>query len=304
MSAARQHLQAIRRVDSDFMWGYDISLLVAVPAEVLAPEGAMALIRRHSGSQELTELGAGWVLVTPPDGGPEYYWHRPSSATQFECPWCPQMVSIEPSSMETVSQLFDAIGAHIGAEIPASWEIVFAGAALPENDLLSKHFPERYDDGNDGSASNATFFCHMEDVEASRRAAMETNLQLIRVVSRFKALGKQTRESMVSSIAVHRTARTRAVTQTELLCACEDTLDAELAEVESKIAALEAAGAAQTPRPAALEAVLEPSSAEQPEPEPEPGPEPEPEPGPEVQTQREASASLAARGRATREAAR
>lgn len=295
MSAARQQLKAIRRVDSDFMWGYDISLQVEVPAEVLAPEGAMSLIRWHGGSrqQELTELGAEWVLVTPPDGGPDYYWHRPSTTTQFECPWAAQLIEIEPSSMETVSQLFDAIGAQVGAEIGANWEIVFAGSPMPEHHLLSNYFPERYEDGKDGSASTATFFCHMEDVEASRRAAMETNLQLIRVVARFKALGKQARESMVSSIAEHRTARTRAVTQTELIRACVDTLDAELVEVETAIAAIEAG---RTPRPAALETAPEPAfSGEL---------KAEPEPEAEAQMQREASASLAARGRATREAAR
>jgi hypothetical protein len=188
MSAARQRPNILSRVHSDYMWGYTVPMLVAVPAEVLAPAGALDLIKKHSGGEGMTELGADWVLVTPPDGGDAYYWHRPSSVTQYECPWSAQIVRIEPSSVETVLQAFDAISAELGVDIADNYALMYTDQPLPENDLLATHFPERYDDGVDGSQSNACFFCHLEDREASRQTTLEMNLQMIRVISRFKAL--------------------------------------------------------------------------------------------------------------------
>ena len=75
------------------MWGYSVPLLVAVPADVVAPPGALAAIEKHTG-EGLTELCEDWVLVTASDDSGVYYWHRPSNATQYECPWVSQLVDM------------------------------------------------------------------------------------------------------------------------------------------------------------------------------------------------------------------
>jgi hypothetical protein len=258
------------RVHSGYVWGYSVALVVSVPAEATAPPGALDAIEQHDG-EELTELDTDWALVTPPDGSDSYYWHRPSSATQYECPWVSRTVAIEASSTDTVFQTLDAISEKMGAEVGENYALVYAGSPLPESDLLSAHFPEQDDDGVDGSllGKAASFYCHLQDVEAARQAKVQANIQLIHAISRFKALGKQAREGMVDSMATHRAARVRAVTRTEILREYDASCDRELQEVEQQIAELEAgqtAGGADASISAAQET--------------EPWPEPEPAPGP------------------------
>ena len=274
------------RVHSAYTWGYSVSLVVAVPAEVTAPPGALDAIRKHSGDVDsLAELGGDWVLVTPSDGSDAYYWHRSSNVTQYECPWNSQNVSIEASSTDTVFQALDAIAEELGVEVGENYALVYADSPLPESDLLSAHFPEQHDDGSEGSllGKAVSFYCHLQDVEAARQAKVQANIQLIHAISRFKALGKQAREGMVETMATHRAARVRAVTRTEILREYDASCDRELQEVEQQIAALEAgrvAGDADTSTPAL---------------EPEPSPEPEPAPMPAPKTAAELIALRAAR---------
>ncbi len=256
---------------SGYAWGYSVALVVSVPAEVTAPPGALDAIKRHNG-EELTELGADWTLVTPSDGGDPYYWHRPSNATQYECPWATRAVTIEASSTDTVFQTLDAISEELGVEVGENYALVYADSPLPESDLLSVHFPEQDDDGVGGSllGKAVSFHCHLKDVELARQAKVQANIQLIHAISRFKALGKQAQEGMVESMATHRAARVRAVTRTEILREYDASCDRELQEVEQQIAELEAG---QTAGGADI-SISEP----EPELEPEPSPAPESEP--------------------------
>lgn len=272
------------RVHSAYTWGYSVSLVVAVPAEVTAPPGALDAIRKHSGEGDrLTELGGDWVLVAPSDGSDAYYWHRSSDVTQYECPWESRNVSIEASSTDTVFQALDAIAEELGVEVGENYALVYADSPLPESDLLSAHFPEQHDDGSDGSllGKAVSFYCHLEDVEAARVAKVQANIQLIHAISRFKALGKQAREGMAETMATHRAARVRAVTRTEILREYDASCDRELQEVEQQIAALEAARVAGDASTSALE--------------PEPSPEPKLAPTPVPKTATELIALRASR---------
>jgi hypothetical protein len=155
-------------------------------------------------------------------------------------------------------QALDAISEKLGVEIGENYALMYANTPLPDSDLLSAHFPERYDDGVAGSQSSASFYCHLEDVEATRQAKVQTNIQLVHAISRFKALGQRARDSMVEQMTAHRAARERAVTQREILSAHDVSCQRELLEVEQQIAALEAGAAKSVSAGLSLEPELEP----------------------------------------------